>query len=128
MADAMFSEAKAAYAQKGGDLRLGISWGSSSNTLDPAPILDSYMGTVNLTIRSLLAAGRDKGNISYRPGRNPSSLPTGPRPGPSSIRKGVTFHNGKDLTPNDVVASVRHHMGTRFEIGPESDASSRSRT
>ena len=27
-----------------------------------------------------------------------------------TIRKGVTFHNGKDLTPQDIIASYRHHM------------------
>lgn len=109
MADALFSEAQAATPKKGGALRLGISWGASSNTLDPAPILDSYMGTVNLTIRSLLAQVDTKGNISYDLAESfePSD---GTKTWAVAIRKGVTFHNGKDLTPNDVVASVRHHM------------------
>jgi len=29
------------------------------------------------------------------------------------LPQGVTFHNGKDLTADDVVASFRHHMGPR---------------
>jgi peptide/nickel transport system substrate-binding protein len=109
-ADAMFARARAATPQKGGTLDLGISWGSTSNTLDPGPILDSYMGTVNLTIRSLLAQVDEKGNIttdlaeSFEPSQGTKVWAVKPR-------KGVTFHNGKDLTPNDVVASVRHHMG-----------------
>ena len=62
-AEVMFTEAQAATPQKGGDLRVGISWGSTSNTLDPGPILDSYMGTVNMTLRSLLAEVDAEGNI-----------------------------------------------------------------
>ena len=27
------------------------------------------------------------------------------------LRNGVTFHDGKALTPEDVIASIRHHMG-----------------
>ncbi len=27
------------------------------------------------------------------------------------MRSGVTFHNGKELHANDVVASIRHHQG-----------------
>jgi peptide/nickel transport system substrate-binding protein len=109
-AEVMFNEAKAATPQKGGDLRVGISWGSTSNTLDPGPILDSYMGTVNMTLRSLLAEVDAEGNIgtdlaeSFEPA-------DGTKTWVVKLRKGVTFHNGKDLTPADVVASVRHHMG-----------------
>jgi peptide/nickel transport system substrate-binding protein len=111
VADSMFSAAKAATPTKGGTLRLGISWGSTSDTLDPAPILDpGFMGTLNLTIRSLLAQVDEKGNIATDLAESfePSD---GTKTWAVKLRKGVTFHNGKDLTAGDVVASIRHHMG-----------------
>jgi peptide/nickel transport system substrate-binding protein len=120
-ADAMFSSAKAATPAKGGDLRLGISWGATSNTLDPGPILDSYMGTVNLTIRSLLAEVDEKGNVgtdlaeSFEPSNGAKTWAV-------KLRKGVTFHNGKSLTADDVVASVRHHMGPDTKSALKSSA------
>ena len=43
------------------------------------------------------------------------------------IRKGVTFHNGKTVTADDVVASYRHHMGAGFEVGGQVDADRRHR-
>src|SRR5262249_14887892 len=73
LAETAFTKALAAAPQKGGSLRVGISWGATSNTLDPGAILDSYMGTVNLTIRSLLTQVDEHGNIindlaeSYEP-------------------------------------------------------------
>ena len=111
VADAAFNGAVAATPKKGGSFRVGISWGATSNTLDPGPILDSYMGTVNLTLRSLLTQVDEHGNIgtdlaeSFEPS-------DGAKTWVVKLRKGVTFHNGKDLTTNDVVASIRHHMGS----------------
>ena len=109
VADAAFNDAVAATPKKGGNFRVGISWGATSNTLDPGPILDSYMGTVNLTLRSLLTQVDEHGNIgtdlaeSFEPSDAAKTWAV-------KLRKGVTFHNGKDLTANDVVASIRHHM------------------
>ena len=34
-----------------------------------------------------------------------------------NIRKGVEFHNGKTLTPEDVVASINHHRGEESTSG-----------
>jgi hypothetical protein len=36
------------------------------------------------------------------------------------LKKGLTFHNGKDVTANDVVASFRHHMGPNSKSGAKS--------
>ena len=45
------------------------------------------------------------------------------------MRKGVTFHNGKAVTADDVVASIRHHMGRTRSRRPSrcSEQSRRSR-
>ena len=109
MADSVFSKAMAA-PKKGGRIRVGISWGSTTGSLDPATFLDNYMFTVGLTLRSLLAQVDPEGNIdtdlaeSFEPSN-------GAKVWAVKLRKGVTFHNGKDVTAADVIASVRHHMG-----------------
>jgi peptide/nickel transport system substrate-binding protein len=109
VADGMFSKAVAA-PKSGGRFRVGISWGSTTNSLDPATYLDNYMFTVGLTLRSLLFQVDPKGNIdtdlaeSYEPS-------DGAKVWAIRLRKGVTFHNGKTVTPDDVIASIRHHMG-----------------
>ena len=116
-AEALFSEAMAATPSKGGRLRAGISWGATSNTLDPGLILDDYMGIVNQTLRSLLTEVDTKGDIT--PGLAESYEPSnGAKTWAVRIRKGVTFHNGKDFTTADVIASVRHHMrpGTKSAL------------
>jgi peptide/nickel transport system substrate-binding protein len=110
VAEAMLRDAKAA-PKTGGAFRAGIGWGSTSDTLDPALIVDSFMGTVNLTIRSTLAEVTTTGDIggdiaeSFEPSDQAKTWVV-------KIRKGVTFHNGKNLTLDDVIASVRHHMGS----------------
>src|SRR5690606_35874089 len=36
------------------------------------------------------------------------------------LTPGVTFHNGKDVTADDVVASIRHHMGEESQSAAKS--------
>ena len=36
------------------------------------------------------------------------------------LRKGATFHNGKTVTADDVVASILHHTGRRIRSRPRS--------
>lgn len=119
LADAMYSRALAATPKKGGKLRLGISWGASTNTLDPASILDSHVGCINLSLRSTLMQVGEKGEITYdlAEAHEPSDQA---KTWAFTVRKGVTFHNGKSLTPNDVIATIRHHMG------PNSKSSAKS--
>jgi peptide/nickel transport system substrate-binding protein len=117
-AESMFSQATAA-PKKGGRFRIGISWGSTTNSLDPATHLDNYMFTVGLTLRSLLAQVDPKGNINTDLAESfePSN---GAKIWAVKLRKGVTFHNGKDLAAGDVVASIRHHMGANSKSAVKS--------
>jgi hypothetical protein len=62
-AHTLLARAQAASPKKGGRLRVAISWGSTTNSLDPATYLDNYMFTIALTIGSLLAQVDESGNI-----------------------------------------------------------------
>ena len=110
VAENLFERAQAATPKKGGRLRVAISWGSTTNSLDPATYLDNYMFTIALTIGSLLAQVDETGNIgsdlaeSFEPSNQAKVWRV-------TLRKGVAFHDGKPLRPEDVIASVRHHMG-----------------
>ena len=119
-AETAFADAATATAKKGGSLRVGISWGATSNTLDPGAILDSYMGTVNLSLRSLLTEVDEHGNITMDLAESfePSD---GTKTWAVKLRKGVTFHNGKTLTAGDVVASRASPYGYELQIGAEGD-------
>lgn len=109
-AEATFSQVLADTPKRGGRLRLAISWGNTSDNLDPALFQNNFLFTLGLSIRSLLPQIDEKGNIgtdlaeSFEPSN-------GAKVWTFKIRNGVTFHNGKTLTASDVVASIRHHMG-----------------
>jgi len=110
VAEAMFCQALADTPKKGGRLRLAISWGSTSDGLDPALFQNNFLFTLGLSMRSLLTQVDEKGDIgtdlaeSFEPSN-------GAKVWTFKMRTGVTFHNGKPLTAGDVVASIRHHMG-----------------
>ncbi len=109
-AQAMMGEALAA-PQKGGTFRQGLTGGGSGDSLDPAQILDSYMINVSAgQMRNNLTEIGPDGNVraelatSWEASGDAATWTF-------EIRKGVEFHNGKTLAPNDVVESFRHHMG-----------------
>ena len=109
-AEATFSRALADVPKTGGRLRMGLSSGASSDSLDPALMQNGFLYTVGVSTRSLLPQVDENGEVgadlaeSFEPSN-------GAKVWTFKIRPGVTFHNGKSLTPADVVASIQHHMG-----------------
>ncbi len=100
---------------KGGTFKQALTGGSSSDSLDPAKTLDSYMINVNFgQLRNCLTEiGPDN---QLRPELAESwEASADASTWTFKIRQGVEFHNGKTLDANDVVASFNHHMGEATE-------------
>lgn len=108
--------AKAAGPVKGGILRAGLVGGESTDGLDPAAI--------NNQMRAAIA--RSWGEKLFEVAHDGSLVPSlATEFGASAdaktwtfkIRKGVTFHNGKELDAEDVRATIERHAGEKTKSG-----------
>ena len=106
-ATSLSSTELAATPKEGGTLRQALTGAASSDSLDPATYLDSYMINVGM--------GQLRNNLTEIDENN-QLVPELAESWDSSdgqtwmfdIRKGVEFHNGRSLKANDVVASVSY--------------------
>ncbi len=110
-ANALFASAARAEPKKGGHFRVGTAHGTTTDSLDPATYLDPMMGTVGWGFSSnglteIDAAGKIIPDLAES-----FESSDGNKVWAYTLRKGVQFHNGKDVTAEDVVASFQHHMG-----------------
>ena len=110
-ASAILNEVEAATPKKGGRLRVGLTGGATTDSLDPGQILDLYMihllfGQVRNGLTEVAANGKLTPELAESWDASPDAKVWN-----FKIRKGVEFHNGKSLTSEDVVASINHHIG-----------------
>jgi peptide/nickel transport system substrate-binding protein len=115
-AELMMGKALAAPS-KGGTYKQGLTGGATTDSLDPAKTLDSYMINVNFgqLRNNLTEIGPDN---QLRPELAESwEASADAATWTFKIRQGVEFHNGKTLDANDVVASFNHHLGEGTESG-----------
>lgn len=111
------SSLQAATPQKGGHLKLGLQGGASTDVLDPA----------KCTSQVCFVTGRNWGDtlIESHPtsGEPVAALAESWEPSPDArvwtfkIRQGVQFHNGKELTVDDVVATLKRHSDESSQSG-----------
>ncbi|MEM6549354.1 MAG: ABC transporter substrate-binding protein [Pseudomonadota bacterium] len=104
-------KAAAATPQKGGLFRQGLTGGATSDDLDPATTLDTYMINVNFgQLRNCLTEIAPDGTLigelaeSWEGSADAATWVF-------KLRRGVEFHNGKTMDSNDVVESINHHRG-----------------
>ncbi|WP_245766420.1 ABC transporter substrate-binding protein [Sulfitobacter brevis] len=95
--------------KKGGVFRVGIGHGSSTDSYDPGLWDNLYAQTYAAARHNqLIEIGAD-GNLAPEIAESWTSADG--MTWVFKIREGVTFHSGKTLTPDDVVASLNHHRG-----------------
>ena len=114
-ASSFVSKAEAATPKKGGRMRIGLTGGATSDVLDPGRILDLYMlhlqfGQLRNGLTEFSAAGDLIPELAES-----WSASADAKTWHFQIRKGVEFHNGKSLDSQDVVDSLRHHLGEDSE-------------
>ena len=108
-ASTLANSALASTPKRGGVYRVGASTGSPSNVLDPALSGDTSMRSVTYAISNCLIEVAPDGQLI--PELAESWETSDGLTWAFNIRKGVEFHNGRSLTPTDVVASINHHRG-----------------
>lgn len=111
--------ARAAGPRKGGRFTMGLHGGSSTDTLDPATLIDSMAINISWQTRNNLVEIDYKGDAipelaeSWEPSSDAATWRF-------KIRKGVEFHNGKTLAAEDVIYSIQYHMGEKSKSGAKS--------
>ena len=108
--------ARADVPVKGGLLRAGMAGGESTNTLDPALAASEVPFVVSMTYGDMLVDVNPANEIDYRVAEEISSSPDA-REWKFKIRAGVEFHNGKTLTADDVVATLKRHTDEKSQSG-----------
>ena len=122
-ANSFVSQVQAATPKKGGRLRQGFSAGSTTESLDAlksngavVEISNNWCWGSNLT--EILPDG------SAAPELAESIESDDAKSWVINLRPGVEFHNGKSLTPEDVIHSMNRHRGEDSESASKSLVSS----
>jgi peptide/nickel transport system substrate-binding protein len=112
LATTLLTQAGVAQTPKrGGSAKFGLAHGATTDTMDPAGYPDTgtqipFWGSMSNSLTVVDAKGDIQPDLceSMEAADDAKSWIF-------KLKKGVTFHNGKNLTPEDVIASFRYHMG-----------------
>ncbi|MFZ5791276.1 MAG: ABC transporter substrate-binding protein [Pseudomonadota bacterium] len=124
LATTLASKIAGAEPKKGGFARFGLAHGATTDSLDPGTWPDTFTqtafwGTMCNSLTEVDAKGNIVGDLAES--MEPSD---GAKKWVFKLRKGLTFHNGKDVTSDDVLASYRHHMGADSKSAAKSNLAS----
>jgi len=120
----LYSEAAYATPKKGGLYRIGIPAANTGDNFDTGTNADSYMinlahGAVRNCVTEVTADGEAIPELaeSLEPSADAATWVV-------KVRQGVTFHNGKTLDADDIIASIEHHRGEDSKSAAKSVAES----
>ncbi|WP_299822635.1 ABC transporter substrate-binding protein [uncultured Jannaschia sp.] len=102
--------------KKGGTLRVGFTQGSTSDSLDPATFNNDFMFASGYAVFNTLTEIAPDGTArpdlaeSYEASADAATWTF-------RLRDDAQFSDGKTVTANDIIASIRHHMGPDSKSG-----------
>jgi peptide/nickel transport system substrate-binding protein len=102
------SRANAATPKKGGTLRYGVGHGSTADTLNPGIFDNNFTIAVAYTLHNHIGEVTSDGELIGEIAESWEAS-ADVKQWVFKIREGVPFHNGKTVTPEDVVASIDYH-------------------
>lgn len=109
LASGVLSRPAFAEPKKGGRLRVAFGHGSSTDSLDPATFENDHLISTCYAHHNHIGEVIDTGEIV--PELAESWETDDAKRWVIKLRRGVEFHNGKEMTADDVIASVNHHRG-----------------
>ena len=117
VASTLFSQAvQASEPRKGGTLKMGLVGGESTNSLDPA-VAASQVPYHNLNqFGETVVNVNEFGEIDYRLAES-AEASADAKTWAFKIRKGVQFHNGKEMTAQDVMRTLERHSNEDAKSG-----------
>lgn len=112
----LVNAAQAAGPVKGGIIKVGLVGGAATDSLDPAKFLAQAQFHFGRAWGEELVRLTPSGELDPRLATEWGSSPDA-KVWTFKIRKGVQFHNGKEMTPDDVVAMIERHSGPEAKSG-----------
>ncbi|MEX3011444.1 ABC transporter substrate-binding protein [Hoeflea sp. TYP-13] len=101
--------AMAAAPNKGGKLRQGMGYGSTTDSLDPSTFENGFMQATGYLFGNCLTEVSNEGVLVPELAESFESADA--KTWVFKLRKGVEFHNGKSFTADDVIATMNYHRG-----------------
>jgi len=110
-ASGLYARTAEAQPKTGGTAKFGLAHGSATDTLDPASWPDTFTqtafwGAMSNSLTEVDAKGEVQPDLAES-----FEAADGAKRWVFKLRKGATFHDGKSVTPDDVIASIQHHRG-----------------
>lgn len=103
-------QALAAAPKRGGTFRLGKGHGQTTDTMNPGTAENGYMVNLLQSFHGYMTEVAPDGSLAPGIAESWEASPDG-KTWSFNLRQGTTFHNGKSVSPEDVIASVNHHRG-----------------
>ncbi|RWP40586.1 MAG: ABC transporter substrate-binding protein [Mesorhizobium sp.] len=102
--------------RRGGKFVTGVKSGSTTDTVDPVDLNSTASLFVSYQLGNRLLERATDGKLASELAESWEPSDSG-KTWTFTLRKGVTFHNGKDFTANDMVYSLNRHRGPDTRSG-----------